>query len=175
MNTNIVMFCSAVFCIAMAVLVAFLCAAVIDLRKNLKADKQLFKIILDKTNEITNHCNKVLQLMDGTIDMLRKEHELHGQDVDAMNETMTASHEMVCSFYKLKDELDDCNTKVEMLNNRLNEFDALKYINGATTTPYTIVNTAAEANNDPLPTVAIKDDGLSQLANFDSGYKDDGR
>lgn len=148
MNTNIVMFCFGIFFIAMAACVGFLTGAIIDLRKNLKADKQLFKIILDKTNEITNHCNKVLQLMDGTIDMLRKEHELHGQALDAMNETMTASHEMVCSFYKLKDELDDCNTKVEKLNNRLNEFDALKYINGATTTPYTLVNTAAEPHSD---------------------------
>jgi len=141
---NTILFCSAVFCIAMAVLVAFLCAAVIDLRKNLKADRQLFKCILDKTNEITNHCNNVLKLMDGTIDMLRKEHDLHNQAVDAMNETMTASHEVVCSFYKLKDELDDCSTKVEKLNVRLNEFDALKYINGATTTPYTLVNTISD-------------------------------
>lgn len=147
MNTNIVMFCFGIFFIAMAVCVAFLTCSVINLRKDVKADKQLFGVILNKTSEITNHCNKVMQLMDGTIDMLRKEHELHNQAVDAMNETMTASHEVVCSFYKLKDELENCNSKVEKLNNRLNEFDALKYINGATTTPYTLVNTTAEPHN----------------------------
>lgn len=138
MNTNIVMFCFGIIFIALAACLGFSTAAIINLRKDLKADKQLFGVILNKTSEITNHCNKVMQLMDGTIDMLRKEHELHNQAVDAMNETMTASHEMVCSFYKLKDELEDCSTKVEKLNVRLNEFDALKYINGATTTPYTL-------------------------------------
>lgn len=142
---NTILFCSAVFCIAMAVLVAFLCAAVIDLRKNLKADRQLFKIILDKTNEITNHCSKVLQLMDGTIDMLRKEHELHSQAVDAMNETKAAADAMISDFGELKDELDICRDQIVKLNNRLDEFDALKYIwNPATTTPYTIVNTVSD-------------------------------
>ena len=176
MNTNIVMFCFGIFFIAMAVCVAFLTCSVINLRKDLKADKQLFKIILDKTNEITNHCNKVLQLMDGTIDMLRKEHELHIQAVDAMNETMTASHEMVCSFYKLKDELDDCNTKVEKLNNRLNEFDALKYIwNPATTTPYTIVNTAADdPRSDAVTDYCENDVRATEAAFNDIIGEDDG-
>lgn len=145
MNTNIVVFCFAVFCVSMAVCVAFLCAAVTDLRKDLKADKQLFKIILDKTSEITNHCNKVMQLMDGTIDMLRKEHDRHNQAVDAMNETKAAADAMMSDFGELKDELDICRDQIVKLNTRLDEFDALKYIwNPATTTPYTIVNTVSD-------------------------------
>ena len=165
MNTNIVMFCFGIFFIAMAVCVGFLAGAVINLRKDLKADKQLFKIILDKTNEITNHCSKVLQLMDGTIDMLRKEHELHNQAVDAMNETKAAADAMMSDFGELKDELDICRDQIVKLNNRLDEFDALKYINGATTTPYTIVNTAAD---DPRSDITKQSSSLATTRVFES-------
>ena len=173
MNT-VSLVCFGIFYIAMAACVGFLTGVVINLRKDLKADKQLFGVILNKTSEITNNCNKVLQLMDGTIDMLRKEHELHNQAVDAMNETMTASHEVVCSFYKLKDELENCSSKVEKLNTRLNEFDALKYIwNPATTTPYTLVNTAATNPNTLANTVAEANNDIAKQ--FVGDGEDDGK
>ena len=174
MNTNIVMIYFGIFYIIMAACLGFSTAAIINLRKDIKADKQLFKIILDKTNEITNHCNKVLQLMDGTIDMLRKEHELHSQAVDAMNEVKAAADAMMSDFGELKDELDICRDQIVKLNNRLDEFDALKYINGATTTPYTLVNTAT-MNPNTLVNTTAEPHNIDITKQFVGDGEDDGK
>lgn len=168
-----------VFLIAVALFgtVAILASAITDLQKQIKADRETFEQIVSNVDGVNKLCGHVLELMNGVVDTLHKEHDLHNQAVNAMREVENKAAEMRAEFEEMLIDIANNRGKMESLSNkmgeltkRLDDFDALKNVSP------TLTNSVPTVDDEQLKRAlndALRQTYLTLNANIGSdAYKE---
>lgn len=161
MDINLMVF---LITVALFGTVAILASAINDLQKQIRADREEFGQIVSAVDAVSKHCAHVLELMNGVLDTLRKEHNLHNQAVDAMREVENKAAEMRAEFEEMLIDITENRNKMTELTKRLDDFDALKNVSP------TLTNSVATVDDEQLKSALT--DALKQAWNSNIGSDD---